>query len=109
MGFAAGRSPETSRTLKRLLARRPPIASDDEEEIKRDAARAPEALREFSIQTPAPRRQSGPPDATNTQDACKEYALKTESNKSAWAGATHLQKRTSKHAQLQRRLTSTAR
>ena len=102
----------------------------DEEDIKRDAARAPEALREFSIPTPARRRQSGPPDATNTrssprrankshkhsrnarpatQDACKEYALKTETKSSAWSGATHLQKRTSKHAQLQRRLTSTAR
>mmetsp|Transcript_17278 Transcript_17278/g.45414 ORF Transcript_17278/g.45414 Transcript_17278/m.45414 type:complete len:100 (+) Transcript_17278:105-404(+) len=42
-------------------------------------------------------------------DACKEYALKTEAKSSAWSGATHLQKRTSKHAQLQRRLTSTAR
>ena len=85
----------------------------DEEEIKRDAARAPEALREFSLREPAPRRQSGPPDATTTpvttQDACKEYALKTETKSSAWSGATHLQKRTSKHAQLQRRLTSTAR
>ena len=89
------------------------MAPDDEEDIKRDAARAPEALREFSLRKPALRRQSGPPDATTTpvtpQDACKEYALKTDTKQSAWSGATHLQKRTSKHAQLQRRLTSTAR
>ena len=85
------------------------MAPDDEEDIKRDAARAPEALREFSLREPARRRRSGPPDATTTQDACKEYALKTDTKQSAWSGATHLQKRTSKHAQLQRRLTSTAR
>ena len=80
-----------------------------ETKTSRDAARAPEALREFSLREPARRRQRGPPDATTTQDACKEYALKTETKSSAWSGATHLQKRTSKHAQLQRRLTSTAR
>ena len=65
-------------------------------------------------------RSESPPDAgraahrthkhtRNAQDACKEYALKTDTKQSAWSGATHLQKRTSKHAQLQRRLTSTAR
>jgi hypothetical protein len=80
-----------------------------ETKTSRDAARAPEALREFSLREPARRRQRGPPDATTTQDACKEYALKTDTKQSAWSGATHLQKRTSKHAQLQRRLTSTAR
>ena len=104
----------------------------DEEETKRDAVRAPGSPRVFtSPDRPEPRTSgNGPPDATNTrssprrsnrshkhtrnaskttQDACKEYALKTESKQSAWSGATHLQKRTSKHAQLQRRLTSTAR
>ena len=80
-----------------------------EPKTSRDAARALEALREISLRTPARRRQRGPPDATTTQDACKEYALKTDTKQSAWSGATHLQKRTSKHAQLQRRLTSTAR
>ena len=34
------RSTHTPSTLERLLARRPPIAPDDEEEIKRDAAGA---------------------------------------------------------------------
>jgi hypothetical protein len=43
-----------------------------------------------------------------TQEACKEYALKRKNTQNAWAGATQLQKRTSKHAQLQRRLTSTS-
>ena len=79
LGFAAGRSPKTPSTRKRLLARRPPIAPDDEEETKRDAARAPEALREFSILQPARRHQSTPPDTTNTRKQRRTPARSTRS------------------------------
>ena len=50
-----------------------------EPKTSRDAARAPEALREFSLREPARRRQRGPPDTTNTLVTHRTPARSTRS------------------------------